>query len=198
MSSTLTWHAVWLHAGQVFGYAPTLRAHQVTSLEDRIALLRKLVWLGNAAHDSRLGAEGGLRDPYMRQLGLLVTRACAARNDMCELQAVFDFVVKNVRYTGDIAFKDTFQTALRTLQYGGGDCDDHSVLCAVLAMENGFQTKFRITSNTGATWDHIYCLAGVPKHDPKEWIPLDTTLGNGRFGRNPPQAKHQDFVVGEL
>lgn len=139
---------------------------------------------------------GGIRDPLMRDMGLQVTRHCPARNDMCELRAVFDFVTKNVRYTGDIAQKDTFQTALRTLQFGGGDCDDHSVLCAVLAAENGFETKFRITSNTGSTWDHIYCMAGVPKHSPRSWVALDTTLGPGRFNRQPPQAKHRDFLVG--
>ena len=118
---------------------------------------------------------------------------------MCELKAIFDFIVKNVRYTGDISRKDTFQTALRTLQFGGGDCDDHSVLAATLAMENGFETKFRITSNTGKTWDHIFCCAGIPKHNPnpRTWIILDTTLGAGRFNKHPPHAKYQDFIVGD-
>lgn len=140
-------------------------------------------------------ADGGLRDPLMRQIGLLATRQCPARDDVCELRSIFEFVTKNVRYTGDITFKDTFQSALRTLQYGGGDCDDASILNAVLAMENGFQAKWRITSNTGASWDHIYCMAGVPKHAPKRWIALDTTLGPGRFGVEPPQAKYQDFAA---
>lgn len=140
---------------------------------------------------------GGLRDPQMRHIGLLVTQHCPPRNDKCELQAIFDFIVKNVRYTGDIVFKDTFQSALRTLQYGGGDCDDHAVLGAVLAMENGFQTKFRITSNTGKSWDHIYLMAGIPKHAPKKWVALDTTMGPGKFGHQPPRSKHRDFMVKE-
>ena len=167
---------------------PSLRAHSVRSLEDRIKVLRQLVW----------SEVGGLKDPQMRQLGLAVTQHCPARDDRCELKAIFDFVVRNVRYTGDIAHKDTFQTALRTLQFGGGDCDDHSVLCAVLAMENGFDFKFRITSNTGASWDHIFGMAGIPKHSPRGWITLDTTLGAGKFDRQPPQAKHRDFPVGPL
>lgn len=166
--------------------APQLRAHTVYSLEDRVKILRRLVW----------SPEGGLRDPLMRRLGLAVTQACKARDDMCELEAVFDTVVKNVRYTGDIAGKDTFQTALRTLQFGGGDCDDHSVCCSTLAMENGFESKFRITSNTGASWDHIYAMCGVPKHRPTRWVALDTTLGVGKFGRQPPHAKFRDFAVG--
>jgi hypothetical protein len=170
--------------------SPILQAHEVgSSLEARVRVLKRQVWL----------PVGGLRDPLMRQIGLLVTRGCPARDDHCELKSIFDFVVKNVRYTGDVTYKDTFQSALRTLQYGGGDCDDMATLCVVLAMENGFQTKFRITSNTGRTWDHIYAMAGLPKHapTPKRWIALDTTLGPGRFGSEPPRAKNQDFEIRE-
>ena len=164
---------------------PTLRAHNVTTLEDRINVLRGLVWL----------KEGGLRDPAMRKYGLMITQACPARNDMCELKAIFDFVVQNVRYTGDITGRDTFQSALRTMQFGGGDCDDHAALSAVLGMENGFTMKWRITSNAGTSWDHIYAMAGVPKHRPTRWVALDTTLGASRFTHEPPRAKYQDFLV---
>jgi hypothetical protein len=176
-----------------------LRSHSVRTLDDRVVLLRKLVWFGEAAFNSRLPPIGGLRDPQMRQIGLAVTEVCNARDDMCELAAIYDFVKSNTRYTGDITFKDTFMSAYRTLQYGGEDCDGHAVLNAVLAMENGFQTRFRITSNTGASWDHIYCVAGVPKMDPRKWIILDTTLpGQNNFNRSPPYAKFKDFDVGEL
>ena len=164
-----------------------LRAHQVSNLADRVKVLRQLVW----------SPIGGLRDPDMRQLGLAVTKGCPARDDMCELRAIFDFIVSNIRYTGDITYKDTFTTALRTLQYGGGDCDDHAELGAVLIMENGFEAKWKITSNTCATWDHIYLLAGVPKHAPTRWVALDTTLGTGRFGTEPRNCKYEIFDVGE-
>ena len=180
-----------------------LRAHSVKTLEDRVEILRGLVREGDRAFNKKGSIAGSLLDPRMRQIGLWITQHCPPRNDECELRAIFDFVTKpvgphkrpNVRYTGDIAGKDTFQAAIRTLQMGGGDCDDHSVLCSVLASENGFFTKFRITSNTGATWDHIYCMAGVPKHNPKRWVALDTTLGPGKFGVQPPRKKHRDFLV---
>lgn len=173
--------------------SPSLRAHNVKSLEDRVKVLRWLVWQ----------TTGGLRDPTMRRIGLMVTQGCPPRDDLCELRSIFEFVVKNVRYTGDVAFKDTFQSALRSLQYGGGDCDDAAVANVVLAMENGFQAKWRITSNHGATWDHIYAMVGLPKHKPSRWVALDTTLAAGKpfpmryFGVEPPRAKYQDFIVGE-
>lgn len=175
-----------------------LRAHQVSTLADRVLLLRRLVWFGEQAFDRHSPPVGSLQDPRMRQIGLAVTQGCPARNDMCELAAIYEFVKRNVRYTGDITNKDTFQSAWRTLQMGGGDCDDMAPLNAVLAMENGFTTKFRITSNTGATWDHIYCLAGVPKMQPRKWVALDTTLpGSNKFGVEPPRAKKEDFDVTE-
>lgn len=182
----------------IYDGGPQLRAHNVRTLDDRVAILRRMVWLGDAAFGRRNPPVGGLKDPRMRQIGLEVTRGCPARNDACELNAIYEFTKSNVRYTGDITDKDTFQTAWRTLQMAGGDCDDHSVVNAVLAMENGFQTRFRITSNTGQTWDHIYCLAGVPKNNPRQWIALDTTLpGRNKFGVHPPMAKHRDFDVTE-
>jgi hypothetical protein len=182
---------------------PVLRGHQVgRKLEDRVAVLQGLVW--GTVRNGGLGrpgtgevVKGSLRDPAMRQIGLLITRGCPARNDMCELQAIFDFIQRNIRYTGDITFKDTFQSGWRTMQFGGGDCDDHAELGAVLCMENGYQCKWRITSNTGATWDHIYLMAGIPKHRPASWVALDTTLGKGKFARQPPSAKFRDFPVRE-
>jgi len=178
---------------------PQLRAHSVSTLDDRVKILRRMVWLGDQAFNRRNAPIGGLKDPRMRQIGLEVTSGVRARDDMGELAAIYEFVKRNVRYTGDITDKDTFQTAWRTLQMAGGDCDDHSVENAVLAMENGFRCKFRITSNTGASWDHIYCLAGVrSRMNPTQWIPLDTTLpGANKFGVHPPMAKYKDFEVTE-
>lgn len=311
-----------------------LREHRVRTLDDRVDLIKRMVWDGDAAF-RRGTPEGGLHDARMRQIGLEVTKSCPARNDMCELDAIYQFVKRNIRYTGDITMKDTFQSAWRTLQYGGGDCfpegtltvtrtgvkpieqlavgdviddgegwveivktwvrgpksiwrlgldngkalrlsdnhkllvvpdfrdspsdlierrmrdirigdallrpvreggslratvqsiivekttvpsydvmttsgrvylpeadvitrncDDHAGLVAVLAMENGFTCKFRITSNTGATWDHIFCVVGVPKIAPRRWVPLDTTLPRGSVGTHPPMAKYKDFEIG--
>lgn len=181
----------------LYDAGPVLRAHNVSSLEDRVVLLRRLVWFGDHGMDPRMPPVGGIQDARMRQIGLAVTQGCRARNDACELDAIYEFVQRNVRYTGDITNKDTFQSAFRTLQYGGGDCDDHAVVNAVLAMENGFQTMFRITSNTGASWDHIYTLVGLPKVGPRRWVALDTTLPRGSVGREPGRAKKQDFPVSE-
>jgi hypothetical protein len=161
------------------------------SLASRAKILRQLVW----------SKEAGLQNPQVLFIARQVTRACYARDAICELRAIFQFTVKNVRYTGDIAGADTFSAPLRTLEMGGEDCDGHAVLNAALAIANGFRAKFRITSNRGNTWDHIYCMAGTnPKGSTNEWVALDTTLARGRddisrFRTEPPRAKFQDFVI---
>jgi hypothetical protein len=165
---------------------PTLTAYNMgNSLEERVRLLRKLCWDPN----------NGVRAPRMLYIARQVVRSCPARDLMCELQKIFWFTVTNVRYTGDIAGVDTFSSPMRTLQMGGEDCDGHTVLNAALAILNGYQAKARITSNKGVTWDHIYCMVGLPKGRTDRWIALDTTLGAHRFGIEPPRAKYQDFAL---
>jgi hypothetical protein len=169
--------------------APTLQAHRVgESLQERVKILRGLLW----------SPRNGLQSPTMLALARRVTEHCRGRDVMCELQAIYQFVVTNVRYTGDVATVDTFSAPLRTLQMGGEDCDGHCLVNAALAIANGFQARARITSNRGITWDHIYCMAGMPKGRTERWIALDTTLARAkgdtsRFGHEPPRVKYQDF-----
>lgn len=160
------------------------------SLEERVALLRKLCW----------DLDNGARSPTILALARRITNACAGRDTICELQSIYRFTVMNVRYTGDLAGVDTFSSPLRTLQMGGEDCDGHALVNCALAICNGFRTKVRITSNHGVSWDHIYAMAGMPKGRADRWIALDTTLARGRndfsrFGAEPPRAKYKDFSM---
>lgn len=170
-----------------------MKAYQMgNSLDERVRLLRKLCW------DSK----NGVLSPIILNLARQVTRACPNRDAICELRAIFQFTVMNVRYTGDVFGVDTFSSPLRTLQMGGEDCDGHAVLNCALAICNGFRAKVRITSNRGDSWDHIYCMVGMPKGRSDRWIPffVDTTLARNRqdFSRanvEPPRVKFQDFSM---
>lgn len=193
--------------------------------DDRTMGIKERVWLlqGLVARS--------VKRPEMRSLALAITgtgtrdvkvgnqtmrvqgAGCPGRDDECEARAIFDWVASHIRYTGDVGphalrpggpveAVDQFQAADRTVEFRGGDCDDHAVLTATLAAQNGFPPKFRITSNTGDSWDHIYTMVGVPKLDPKQWIALDTTLGDpghgnttGKFNKQPKRAKQADFAA---
>lgn len=162
-------------------------------IEERVASIQDLVWKG-------------VQDPRMRKLALQITKHCPERDGMCEARAVYDYVKDHVRYTGDIApvrmgrdgpveGVDLFQRGDRTLEFGGGDCDDHSTLTATLLAHNGITPRLRVTaSSRNGDDEHIYPLAGLPKPSPSKWVALDTTLpGKNKFGVELPAARITDF-----
>lgn len=156
---------------------------------------------GRIGHIRELIKSSLLTPEVSRGIALGITNGCPRRNDACEIEALWHFAhgrradgLPNVRYTGDINGYDTFQSALTTLQYGGGDCDDGMILFATLALGNQYPVKGRITANPGQEgWAHIYPLIGYPRNDPKTWVPFDWTLGYHYFGTAPPESKHVEF-----
>lgn len=164
-------------------------------INQRVGIIQDLVWKS-------------IQDPKMRKIALKVTKNCPARDGECEAKAIYKFVKDNVRYTGDIAMVkmgrngpvegvDLFQSAFRTLEFGGGDCDDHSVAIATLLALNGISPKLRVTApkRPGSSWAHIYALAGLSKNQPTRWVAMDTTLPNGKMGSEVPYGKKRDFVA---
>jgi len=161
-------------------------------IDERLRILQDLTWQS-------------VQDPRSRKLALGITKHCADRDEKCETRAVYDAIKKHVRYTGDVApvkmgadgpveGVDLFQAAYRTWEFGGGDCDDHSILAATLLTLNGIPAKFRVTaSRKGEDFSHIYPMAGIPKMRPSKWIALDTTLPGDRFGYEVPFARKQDY-----
>ena len=162
-----------------------LREHRVRTLDDRVDLIKRMVWDGDAAF--RHGSpEGGLHDARMRQIGLEVTKSCPARNDMCELDAIYQFVKRNTRYTGDISFKDTFQSAWRTLQYGGGDCFDFSTKIICRSRSSGMYELVRL-GELRFVWPHYEALSYNFRAMRHEFRPIVNFQDKGR--RNVLKAR---------
>jgi transglutaminase-like putative cysteine protease len=171
----------------------TLRESADMPIEERIAELQKLV------HKS-------VQDPEMRKLALQITRNCPERDQMCEAEAVYQAIKSRVRYTGDIGpimhprgeveGIDLYQSARRTWEFGGGDCDDNAVLGATLLALNGIESRFRVVrQKADPDWSHIYAFGVIGNSA----VPIDTTLpGNQRFGQEGPYAKSRDFDVIDL
>lgn len=166
----------------------TLRQSSVMPIEQRVATIQDLI------HKS-------VQDPEMRKIALQVTSACPERDKMCEAQAIYNFTKSRVRYTGDIGAivhpdgnvegVDLFQSARRTIEFGGGDCDDHNILNGTLLALNGIDPILRVVKTRGAPdWEHISAgfLSG------RDFVWVDTTLpGNDQFGVAPSYHKHIDF-----
>lgn len=142
----------------------------------------------------------------MRKLALQITSRCPERDGLCEAKAIYQAVKGRVRYTGDIApIKlgskgavegiDLYQSAFRTWEFQGGDCDDHSILVSTLLALNGIEPRLRVTAaSRGEDWGHIYPGAILPKLSKGKFLALDTTLpGNNHFGTEVPYARNIDF-----
>jgi hypothetical protein len=176
------------------GMTMTHRRSANMPLEERVASIQDLIWKG-------------VQDPRMRKLALQITKHCPERDGQCEAKAVYDYVKANVRYTGDVApvkmgrngpveGVDLFQSGRRTLEFQGGDCDDHSTLGATLLAHNGITPLLRVTASTRNGEDeHIYVGAMLPKNasNPK-FVALDTTLpGTDKFGVELSRGRTTDF-----
>lgn len=166
----------------------TLRASEDMPIEERLASIQALI------HKS-------VQDPAMRKLALQITAKCPERDKMCEAQAIYMAVKGRVRYTGDIGpirhpdgsieGIDLYQSARRTWEFGGGDCDDQAIVIATLLSLNGLTPRLRVVKTRGAPdWEHIF--PGFM--DTGKFVPLDATLpGNNNFGVEPNYHKFIDF-----
>ena len=123
----------------------------------------------------------------------------------CKADAIGRWVAAHVRYSGDIApvkmgrngpveAIDFFQAARRTVEIGGGDCDDQSELnCSLVEALNDPQLRcmYRVTApRPQSDWAHIYSVAQLGSHS----YALDTTLPGYKTGREAKHARKADFA----
>lgn len=175
----------------------TMRRYELASMsiDERLKLIQARVW-------------DGVNDPRIRKLALQITRSCGRDDGACEAQRVFDYVKANVRYTGDIGpvlnpktgkveAIDLYQKPWVTLEYGGGDCDDHVGVIASLLTVIGHTVRLRVSASSRfGDWEHIYPVTLLPKHAPKLARAVDTTLPwNAKLGSEARYGKARDYTV---
>ena len=116
-----------------------LRRMSVAGLNGKINEIRKLI-------------KEGKQDPFIYRLARQILQGTPARNGEMEARAIFNWVRKNIRYTGDVKGLDTFQRARRTVELRAGDCDDMTILIASLLESTGHNVKLKVVSAQGDTW----------------------------------------------
>ena len=154
--------------------------------------------------------EKGSTDPVVRRTAIQITSDCNSRDDMCELQAIFNAVKHGtdkirglqdgLRYIADPTAVDFYTGARRTLmecQIGScaGDCDDHTILVGSLLASIGFKVGARAWGPDPARTEftHVYCIVALPKRGP--WPAsytghgMDTTVEKSVVGWEPPKRK---------
>ncbi len=147
----------------------------------------------------------GRKDPRMRAFAVSAVskkcgnRWCVPERDWWgEVRQLFGAIRENVRYIRDIHNLDTFQSPSRTLQFGGGDCDDYTITLGSALQSIGYPIKIRIVqSKDSPDYNHIFLLVGMPPRGPRGWYSLDASM-NKPAGWHPPKemlAKIKDYDV---
>lgn len=113
------------------------------------------------------------------------------KSEQAVIGRVFWWVKNNVEYRQDPADYDEYRSAGRTVNGGGSDCDDHTILNAALLSSIGFRTGAKVISPDGQNW-HIYAVVGAyPFYNPSVVIPMDTTQPNSFPGWEPSREQRR-------
>lgn len=121
-----------------------------------------------------------------RDAGSLELRAIAQRiidntaghDFSSEIRALFYFTRDHIKYRKDPVEVERVQDALRTLQFGSGDCDDKVTLLVTLLAVCGHRARFCVSGPAPGRWQHVYCEVATPNG----WMPLDPTPENAQPG----------------
>lgn len=136
-------------------------------------------------HDRRSGRDVAVVKAWGKYYRAPESAICRPRDTACEINAIWDFLVMNVRYVEDPEGIDTFRTLRLTLEAGGGDCDDATIAFCALLRAVGYKCVARVISTDasgGRNWEHIYPMVGLPKAAPKKFLPLDITVNGATPG----------------
>src|SRR5262249_19060334 len=127
--------------------------------------------------------------PEIHGLARALTKGCPARNDWCELKAIYDGIKNGrsdlkpyglengLRYLADsrtdvdgeptdVFFSPTRVLAMLKKGENGFDCDDHTMLVGALAKAAGFRAGARAYGQGPDGYEHVFAIALIPKRGP--------------------------------
>lgn len=139
----------------------------------------------------------GKRDPIIRQLVSEILRGVAEKDYENELDAIFSWVRKNIRYTRDPHNVELFQRPSRILEMGIADCDDLSIIIGAMVQSIGYPLRLRVIGVQSADPEHIYPLVGVPPSENNlesiQWVAMDASVSQP-IGWQLPQNQLKSAV----
>ena len=157
-------------------------------------------------------------NPLVRNTALKIVRGVDSRDDVGELDAIFNAVkygdpavaplAEGFKYVADPRFADYFASPVDNINQClkgacGGDCDDHAGLICALAGSIGFGTGLRAYGPPDTDgYSHVYAVALLPKRPTpvygahgdvvgfkyKRAVGMDTTVDHSKLGWEPPRG----------
>jgi hypothetical protein len=154
--------------------APLLGGEQGTA--QTIHLMRKLV-------DEAQADAGFVR------LAMDIVHSVPAHDEIAEMQALYNWVKRNIRFTKDPVSKEKLYPPQEVLKTKAGDCDDISMLLGALLLSVGYPARL-ITVSANAQnpeqFSHVYVEGEAPPHS-GNWIAMDAARLDSQFGLEPPR-----------
>lgn len=131
--------------------------------------------------------ESGKRDPFVNHTTGQILRGArvAPYDEHGEIRAIFEWVLRNIRFTKDPEGKECLRPARTTLEWGFGDCDDiNAILLPAMFGTVGYHVRIvTIASHPAAPeqFSHVYCEVSLRGR----WIPVDAARQRTRLGVEP-------------
>jgi transglutaminase-like putative cysteine protease len=126
---------------------------------DTVALMRRL-------------AREGSRDMSVRTAATQVVYLQPERNELHEVNSLFEYVRDHVRYVRDPLFFEAVAVPAQVLALGFGDCDDKATLLAAMLESVGYLSRFVVAGyNDAERPEHVYLQVFVGG----QWIDADPT-----------------------
>jgi hypothetical protein len=128
----------------------------------------------------------GAKDFRVRQKAIQIFRQCGVeqKDKWGEIQALFEWVRNNIRYTRDIFQVETLHTARRLLELRAGDCDDMTILLGSLLKSTGHPVRLCL-AGFRRRFPHLYSHIYPEVLIGKKWVAIDATMHHP-IGWAPP------------
>ena len=130
----------------------------------------------------------GKKDMVIRTLAEKLTQYIPAKDYKREIEAVYNFVCRRLRYTKDIHRVETVHRARELLRRHkkAADCDDFVILTGALLQAIGHPVRIVIIGNNyddSEDYSHIYLQVLLGK----KWIGLDGSVPGAKMGWEAPK-----------
>jgi Transglutaminase-like superfamily len=153
--------------------APLLTGEAGT--DQTIKLMRQLV-------------DAALADASFVRKAVDIVRSVPAYDELGELNALYEWVKSNIRFTKDPLTKEKLYPPQELLKIRAGDCDDISMLLGAFALALGYPARLiTISANPDAPqeFSHVYMQAEAPVGS-GQWVSMDAARADSQFGVDPP------------
>lgn len=105
------------------------------------------------------------------------------KDELSEVESVFNFVRDHIRYVRDVHGVETLMAPPTVLASRLGDCDDQSCLLACMLESIGYPTRFVVAGYNGGDFEHVYLQVWAGNR----WVSMDPTEPHP-MGWEPPGA----------